>query len=279
MIDEDEIRRRAIGALRGLAVGDAMGAATEGYLPDEIEEVYEAPIAELVDPINLYPDAVADRQRAVIGEITREAIEAAEALSRGERPILAEDSIGWAVPLGIVSTIDDVENIVKSVADVSDVATAACGAAVAAAVAAGVSAYMARDAISLAVRAAELAGSPAVSQRIIQAAGEAQASGGRQVGAAVGASYPAGPGIVEATAFAFGVAFGAQSVRRAIPEAVNQGRRASLSAGLAGAICGAIVPGSTVESWSDEVETTSDIDLTALAGRLLEARRRRVRLG
>jgi hypothetical protein len=127
------------------------------------------------------------------------------------------------------------------------------------------------------VRAAELAGSPIVSQRIILAAGEAQASGGRQVGAAVGASYPAGPGIVEATAFAFGVAFGAQSVRRAIPEAVNQGRRASLSAALAGAICGAIIPASTVESWSDQVEEASGIDLSALAQRLLEVRQRRVR--
>jgi ADP-ribosylglycohydrolase len=279
MIDDDEIRRRAIGALRGLAVGDAMGAATEGYLPDEVEEVYEAPVAELVDPINLYPESVADRQRAVIGDVTRAAIEAADALSRGERPHLAEDSIGWAVPLGIISTVDDIESIVTTVADVTDVETAACGAAVAAAVAAGVSGYMARDAISLAVRAAELAGSPAVSQRIILAAGEAQASGGRQVGAAVGASYPAGPGIVDVTAFAFGDAFGAQSVRRAIPEAVNQGRRASLSAALAGAICGAIIPGSTVESWSDQVEEASDIDLTALAGRLLDARRRRARSG
>ncbi|MGD9894595.1 MAG: ADP-ribosylglycohydrolase family protein [Dehalococcoidia bacterium] len=279
MIDDDEIRRRAIGALRGLAVGDAMGAATEGYLPDEVEEVYEAPIAELVDPVNLYPDAVADRQLAVIGGVTRAALDAAEALSRGERPALAEDGIGWAVPLGIVSAIDDLDGITQIVAGVADVATAASGAAVAAAVAAGVSGYMVRDAISLAVRAAELAGSPDVVRRIVLATGEAQASGGRQVGAVVGASYPAGPGIVDATAFAFGVAFGAQSVRRAIPEAVNQGGRASLSAALAGAICGAIIPGSTVESWSDQVEAASGIDLAALAGRLLEARRRRVRSG
>jgi ADP-ribosylglycohydrolase len=277
MIGDDDIRRRAIGALRGLAVGDAMGAATEGYFPDEVEEVYEAPIAELVDPINLYPDAVADRQRAAVGGVTRAALEAAEALSRGERPVLAEDSIGWAVPLGIVSTIDDLDGIAETVAGVSDVATAASGAAVAAAVAAGVNGYLVRDAIALAVRVAELTGSPDVARRIVAAAGLAQASGGRQTGAAVGASYSAGPSIVDVTAFAFGVAFGAQSVRRAIPEAVNQGRRASLSAALAGAICGAIVPGSTVESWSDQVEEASAIDLTALVGRLLEVRRRRIR--
>jgi ADP-ribosylglycohydrolase len=277
MIDDDEIRRRAIGALRGLAVGDAMGAATEGYLPDEIEEVYDAPIAELVDPINLYPDSTADRQQAIVGTVTREALDVAESLIRGESPLLAEDSIGWAVPLGIIATVDDIESVVRSVSGVTDVVTAAAGAAVAAAVAAGVSGYMVRDAISLAVRAAELAGSPDVARRIVLAAGEAQASGGRQAGAAVGASFPAGPGVVEVTAFAFGVAFGAQSVRRAIPEAVNQGRRASLSAALAGAICGAIVPGSTVETWSDQVEEASEIDLTSIAGRLLEARRRRAR--
>lgn len=279
MIDDDEIRRRAIGALRGLAVGDAMGAATEGYLPDEVEEVYDAPIGELIDPINLYPDVATDRQRGAIGPVTREALDAAASLSRGESPALTEDGIGWAVPLGIISTVDDLDGIIRTVAGVTDVATAASGAAVAAAVAAGVSGYMVRDAISLAVRAAELAGSPEVARRIVLAAGEAQASGGRLPGAAVGASYPPGPGIVDVTAFAFGVAFGAQSVRRAIPEAVNQGRRASLSAALTGAICGAIVPGSTVESWSDQVEEASEIDLTATAGRLLEVRQRRSRKG
>ncbi len=279
MIDEDEIRRRAIGALRGLAVGDAMGAATEGYLPDEVDEVYDAPIGELVDPINLYPEIATDRQRGVVGQVTREALDVAASLSRGETPELTEDGVGWAVPLGIISTVDDLDGIVRTVAGVTDIATAACGAAVAAAVAAGVSGYMVRDAISLAVRAAELVGSPEVAHRIVLAAGEAQASGGRQPGAAVGATYPPGPGIVDVTAFAFGVAFGSQSVRRAIPESVNQGRRSSLSAALAGAICGAIVPGSTVESWSDQVEEASEIDLTSIAGQLLEARHRRARKG
>jgi ADP-ribosylglycohydrolase len=279
MIADAEIRRRAIGALRGLAVGDAMGAATEGYLPDEVEEVYDAPIAELVDPINLYPDAAEDRPRATAGSVTREALSLADAIIRNEPLPPAPDSIGWAVPLGIISPVDDLERITTAVQSVSDVATAASAAAVAAAVAAGVSGYMARDAISLAIRAAEQAGSPEVARRIVQAAGEAQASGGRRVGEAVGATVPPGPSVADVTAFAFGIAFGAQSVRRAIPEAVNQGRRASLSAALAGALCGAIVPGSTVESWSDDVEEASEIDLTAIAGRLLEARRRTIGVG
>lgn len=279
MIDETEIRRRAVGALRGLAVGDAMGAATEGYLPDEIEEVYEAPIAEFVDPINLYPDAAEDRQRGIVGPVTREALEAAGSFIHGETLSPTVDSIGWAVPLGIISSVDDLDYILRAAGAIDDVAAAAAGAAVAAAIAAGVSGYMARDAVSLAIRAAELAGAPHAARRIIQAAGEAQASGGRRVGEAVAAAVPPGPGIADATAFAFGVAFGAQSVRRAIPEAVNQGRRSSLSAALAGALCGAIVPGSTVESWSDEVEEASEIDLTSIAGRLLEVRRRIVSSG
>jgi ADP-ribosylglycohydrolase len=270
--DETELRRRALAALRGLAVGDAMGAATEGYLPDEVIEVYEAPIVELVDPVNLYPEARPDRARGRVGPVTEGAIDAVGVLSGRAEPV-ETPLVGWAVALGIARAGADVEPILTSARRFGKASSAV--AAVAAAVAGGLAGYMMRDALSLAVRAAERAGGADLARRIVEAAGVAQASGGRGVGAAVAAVASPGPDVDDAVAFAFGVAFGAQSVRRALPQAVNQGGSASLTAGLAGALCGAVAPGSAVEAWIDEVESASNLDLRAVVERLLALRRAR----
>jgi ADP-ribosylglycohydrolase len=270
--DETELNRRALAALRGLAVGDAMGAATEGYLPDEVIEVYEAPIAELVDPVNLYPESRPDRMRGRVGPVTEGAVDAVGVLSGRAEPVETPPA-GWAVALGIACAGADLAPILASARRFGKAGPAV--AAVAAAVAAGLAGYMMRDALSLAVRAAELAGDPALARRIVEAAGVAQASGGRGVGAAVAAVASPGPDVDDATAFAFGVAFGTQSVRRVLPQAVNQGGTASLTAGLAGALCAAVAPGSAVEAWIDEVESASNLDLRAVVERLLTLRRAR----
>ncbi|MGH2601777.1 MAG: hypothetical protein ACRDJ9_20635, partial [Dehalococcoidia bacterium] len=235
MIDEAEIRRRALAALRGLAVGDAMGAAAEGYQPAEIEEVYEAPIAELLDPVNLYPESAPDRVRGAIGPVTESALAIIPFLESDGRPNPPPVEVSWAVALGIVTPVASLDHVVAAIPQNEAKAVVA---AIVAAVSAGVGGYLARDALALANRATDLAGDPALGQRILQAAGEAQASGGRRVGAFIGADFPPTPGPADAVVFALGVVFGTQSVRRAIPEAVNQGGRASLAAGLAGAITG-----------------------------------------
>jgi ADP-ribosylglycohydrolase len=270
VIDDAELRRRALAVLRGLAVGDAMGAATEGYQPDEVIEVYESPIGEMVEPVNLYPESAPDRIRGVIGPVTESAIEAVSVFA--SRAVDEEPArLGWSVALGIMSAGVDLDGIVASARRFGGPGPA--GAAVAAAIAAGVLGYMARDALSLAVRAATLAGNDALARRIVEAAGAAQGSGGRLVGAVVADVVGPGPSTDDAVAFAFGVAFGTQSIRRAVPQAVNQGGAASLTAGLAGALCGATAPGSAVEAWSNEVEAASGVDLRAVVDQLLALRR------
>jgi ADP-ribosylglycohydrolase len=194
------------------------------------------------------------------------------ALDGGAEPVQLSPP-GWAVALGIARAGSDLEPILAATRRFG--AHGPAGAAVAAAVAAALAGYMARDALALAVRAAERAGGPALARQIVEAAGVAQASGGRGVGAAVAEAANPGPGVDDAVAFAFGVAFGTQSVRRALPQAVNQGGSASLTAGLAGALCGAVAPGSAVEAWTDEVESASGLDLRAAVERLLTLRRAR----
>lgn len=276
-MDDVELHRRAHAVLRALAAGDAMGAATEGLLPDEVLAVYEAPVTELVEPVNRDPERSEGRARGAIGPVTRSALAAADRLSGAATGTLDVDALGWAVTLGIVSPAGGVAPVVQGARQVAAGVTAAAGAAVAAAIAAGLGGFMARDMVSWAALAAREVGAPDLAERIVAAAGVGQASGGRQAGALVGAQFPPGPDPATAVAFAFGVAFSAQSVRRAIAEAVNQGGPASLTAGLAGAICAAVAPASAVESWADEVERTSGLDLAAVADRLLRIRAQRTR--
>lgn len=266
-----ELRRRALAALRGLAAGDAMGAATEGYRPEEIADVYDAAVAELLEPVNLYPESEPDRGWGQVGPVTRSALATVDLIAGGG--ILKDaGSLGWAVSLGIVLPDADPESAARAAARLAHGRGAALGAAVAVAVAAGVNGLTARDAVAVAARAAGHAGDPTLAHGIIAAAGAGQGSGGREAGMVVGAEFPPGPTATEAVVFAFGVAFGTQSARRAIPQAVNQGGLASLTAGLAGAICGALIPATLVESWAGDVEAASGLDLEAVVDRLLAHR-------
>lgn len=267
-----ESRRRALAALRALAVGDAMGAATEGYQPDEVEQIYDAPVNELIEPVNLYPESVPDREQGVTGPVTACALAAARRLAGGPVEALDGDVLAWAVPLGLVSPVGQPEELIRWAGEFASGGARAAGAAAAAAIAAGMAGYLVRDALGQAVRTATAAGDPRLASRLVAAAGSGQSSGGRQVGQIIGAEFPPGPHPADVVVFAFGVAFGTQSVRRAIPAAVNQGGPASLTGALAGALCAVISPASSVEAWGDEVERASGLDLASVADALLTAR-------
>ena len=267
-----EVRRRAVAVLRALAAGDAIGAAAEGYRPEEIIAVYDAPIGELLEPVNLYPESVPDRARAAVGPVTRSAIAAAERMAEASTADVDADALGWAVALGIAWPADAVPAMIAEARDLVGSDAGIAGAAVAAAISAGIGGYLARDTISLAVLAAREAGAAGLADLIVRAAGLAQASGGRQPGAAVAVEVPPGPGSTMIVAFALGVAFGAQSVRRAILEAANQGGTASHTAALTGALCASSAPATAVEAWADEVEGSSGLGLAAVAGGLVSLR-------
>jgi len=262
------IHARLLGALRGLAVGDAFGAATDHYRPNEIDEVYGAPVTELVEPISLYPECGPKRGRGQIGTVASEALRVAEVLASGATVHGPFQQLGWAVVVGAVarsSAPDDVLALAASLGGGPSAATIAAMSATA------VQGFLVRDVLMVGAETATRAGSAALGRRLINAAGAAQAAGGRNVGAAVAATAPPGPDDDAVVAFAGGVAFGAQSVRRAIVEATSQGGRASLSAALAGALCGALFPRSSVESWSNDVERASELNLATLTDRLIAA--------
>jgi ADP-ribosylglycohydrolase len=267
-----EVHRRAVAVLRALAAGDAIGAAAEGYRPEEIIAVYDAPIGELLEPVNLYPESAPDRARAAVGPVTRSALAAADRLAGVSTADVDADAMGWAVALGIASPVDTLPAMIADAAVLASGDAANAGTVVAAAISAGIGGYLARDAISFAALAAREAGAAGLADLIVRAAGLAQASGGRQAGAAVAAEVPPGPGCTLIAAFALGVAFGVQSVRRAILEAVNQGGAASHTAALAGAICASFAPATAVEAWADEVERVSGLHLGRVAGGLLALR-------
>lgn len=238
--DGTDALRRAVAALRGLVIGDAMGAATEGYRPDEVLEVYGTPIGELVEPVNLYPESIPDRLLGEVGPVARIALAAGGLLSDAAGPSPDDAGLAWAVALGIARPPDALDRIMADTAR--------------------------------AVQVAEYAGGAALAELIRRAVGVAQESGGRRVGERVAAlCNPAGDA-TNITAFAFGVAYGTQSVRRAVPQAANQGGSASLTAALAGALCGAFAPTTVVESWAAEVERVNDLELAGIAAALLRLR-------
>lgn len=267
-MDDAERLRRATAALRAFAVGDAIGAATEGYRADEIEDVYDAPVLELVEPVNLYPESGPDRALGEIGPQTRAMLAFAERLLGGGSEVIETGALGWCVPLGVVVRAGEIDRLLALTPTVPNDERAA-GCAVAAAIAAGIDGYGAREAVGQAALAASRAGSDALALALTEAARIGQTSGGRLVAVEIASVFPPGPGAAAATAFAFGVAFGTQSVRRAIPDAVNQGGEASLTAAIAGAVCASFAPGSLVDAWAREVEGVNELDLGMLAPRLL----------
>ena len=46
----DALERKAVGALAGAAVGDALGGATEGWSPEKIRERHGGPVTGIVGP-------------------------------------------------------------------------------------------------------------------------------------------------------------------------------------------------------------------------------------
>lgn len=271
-MNQFELQRRAVAALRGLAVGDAMGAATEGYRPEEVEEIYEAQIRELVDPVNLYPELGPDRERGAVGPVTRAAVQVAAALSGESEERPDPEDLGWAVALGITVEGGEIPALVSGARRFAEGEALAAGCAVAAAVAAGVMGVMPRDVLSQAALAADYAGGPELANAVLRAAGVAQASGGRAPGEVLAEQFSPAHDLTSAVAFVFGVAFATQSVRRGVPQTINLGGHASLTGGLVGAICGAFAPNTAVDAWSSEVEASSGLALEALAGRLLALR-------
>ena len=258
---------RATAALRALAVGDAMGRATEYYDPAEITEVYEDLVTELFEPVRLF-----DEEEWAAGEIgppTEQVIalstegESAAATSgpRGDTAdaLSAGVALGLARPLGAV---------------LAGEASAAAVAAVAAAVGAAMEGYAGREVVGFASQAARVAGDDALAEAIMAAAGIAQASGGRHPGEALRAVFPPVGDAAAVTPFILGLVYGTQSARRAILEAVNQGGHAPETAGIAGAICAGISPTSLPEAWGADVERRNGLDLTAVAHRYLAARAR-----
>lgn len=268
MNEQERIERALLGALRGMVVGDAIGAAGEGLAPEEIEEVYDGPITELTDPANLYPERAPDRVRGQIGPVSESALAFARRLTAGEGAAVAS-GMSWPIVLGLVLPRADATSIVEATRSYGGAAPAC---ALAGAVTAALGGYLARDAVGLAAEVAGRAGDQALAGLLVEAAGAAQASGGRMVGEAVAEIAPPWGEFRDSVAFAIGVAFGGYGVRRAVLAAANGGGHASFTAAAAGALCGALAPGSNVQAWSDEVASASGLDLAAVAAGLIRVR-------
>lgn len=271
-MSEPDTLRRAVAALRGLAIGDAMGAATDGYRPDDVLAVYETPITELVEPVNLYPESAPDRVIGEIGSVTQTALRTHGFLTGAAGSLPDAASLTWAVALGIARRPDAFDLIAAEAGQIGGGPATVPGTVLALAVANAVSGMGARECVALAVQVAERAGDLALAALIRQAVGIAQESGGRRAGEQVAALCDPAGDLVHITAFAFGVVYGTQSVRRALPQAVNQGGAASLTAALVGPLCGALAPMSVPESWAAQVERVNGLDLARVAGELLRLR-------
>ena len=255
---------RAAAALRALAVGDAMGRATELYDPAEIEDIYEEAITEFVEPVRLFDDE--EWAAGETGQPTQIALEAATGASRADdEPAHADriEQLPRAVTLGLMRPLTDV---------LATRWASGPSLAVAVAVSAAMEGHPAREALTVAARAAGAAGDERLGERIAQAGGIAQASGGRRPGAALREVFPPGSDAGMLVPFVLGLVYATQSARRAILEAINQGGHAPESAGIAGAICAAIVPISLPPAWAAEVERINEQQLDLTARRCLAAR-------
>ena len=258
---------RTTAALRALAVGDAMGRATEYYDPAEITEVYEDLVTEFLEPVRLF-----DEEEWAAGEIGPPTELVIALSAEGEGAAASRDAGGDAVaalPAGVALGLARPLGALLA----GEVAAAAV-AAIAAAIGAALEGYTGREVVGLASQAARAAGDDALAERIIAAGGVAQASGGRHPGEALRTAFPPSGDDAAVTPFILGLVYGTQSARRAILEAVNQGGHAPETAGIAGAICAAIAPTSLPEAWGADVERRNGLDLAAVARRYLTARAR-----
>jgi ADP-ribosylglycohydrolase len=252
---------RVAAALRALAVGDAMGRATEHYEPAEIADIYEDAVTEFVEPVRLFDD---EEWAAAETGLPTAAVIALAPPARGDEPGVA-DPIG-RLPTGVALGLR------RPLRDLLARPPEPPIAAMAAAVSAAVDGHPAREVLGLAAEGARAAGDAELAERIMQAGGIAQASGGRRAGAALRETFSPSGDARSVVPFILGVVYATQSARRAILEAVNQGGHAPETAAIAGAICGAIVPISLPPAWAAEVERVNNLDLAALAARYTAAR-------
>lgn len=264
-MDTPSTRDRILAALRALAVGDAMGRATEGYEPDEILEVYEGPVTEFVEPVRPFDDEV--WAAGEIGPPTQLVVALADPELAGQVRWLEDateiDHLPEAVADGLRRTLDAVQTALPH---------PPAHAALSAGLAAAVDGHSVRDVLRYARAAAEDAGGPALSTAIAHATAIAEESGGREAGNALRRVFSPSGGGDALVAFIFGIVYATQSARRAIEEAVNQGGHAPIAAALAGAICAAALPGTLPHAWASTAEQLNSLDLEAAAGRYTAAR-------
>lgn len=255
---------RVTAALRGLAVGEAMGRATEHYRPAEIEQIYEDAVTDFVEPVRLFDDEAwaagetGPLTQAVLAMAHPTESRAAEFAGDGLPQRLAR-----AVATGVTRPL---------AADPEAAEGDAAVACLAAALAAACSGYPPSEVVGRAARAAQEAGGPELAEHVLEAGGIAQASGGRRPGDVLRVTFPPEGDPGSLIPFVLGIVYATQNARRAILEAVNQGGHAPETAALAGALCAAIAPGSLPQAWGAAVERVNDLDLAAAARRFLSAR-------
>jgi ADP-ribosylglycohydrolase len=261
----DEVLARITAALGALAVGDALGRATEYNRPEELTEKYEELKADFLDPVRLFDD-----EAWAEGE-TGPATSLVLGVAAGRKSAVAAGAEDVAMlSLGVAWGLMGVSGAGGSQGE-SNPAMAA----IAAGVSAGLAGEPATMMLSAAAEAARAAGAPSLGDAIIRAGGIAQATGGRHSGEALSGTFPPGGEAASVVPFVFGIAYAAQNARRAILEAVNQGGHAPETAALAGALCASLAPASLPRAWSGTVERTNGFDLSGAAAWFAAARARR----
>lgn len=264
-MSQTEMLTRITAALRALAVGDALGRATEHYTPEEILEVYEDIITDFVQPVRLF-----DEEQWRVGEIgppTTIVLEAAE--HGGVWPGATGANVAH-LPAGVAAGLSQpLPSLMNEIHGDGPLAAVAAGTA------AAVDGYPFIEIVAAASRAARLAGDDDLAEAILQAGGLGQASGGRLAGAVLRGRFPSDDGSRSVVPLVFGIVYALQSARRAIIDAVNQGGHAPETAAIAGAICAAAAPVTLPPSWWEVVERANpDLDLEQVA-RLFAALRGR----
>lgn len=249
---------RLVAALRGLAVGEAMGRATEHYTAQEIIDVYEGPVTEFVEPVRAFDDE--EWSAGEVGAFTRLVTALADAAVAPEVRWLEDaaetDRLAEAVADGLRHSLDGL---------LAAPPRPAAHAAIAVGVAAACAGHTARDVLLYARTAVDDAGSAGLADAIGLAGRIAEESGGRQPGIVLTETFPPTAGVDALVPFIFGIVYGTQSARRAIVEAVNQGGPAPAAAAIAGAICAAAMPGTLPRAWAAEVEQINQLDLEGAA--------------
>lgn len=109
MVDELSIEERGIGALTGLAVGDALGMPTQSMSPDDIARHYGWPIAGLVDACAEQPIAPNMKAGAVTDDTEQAFLLAARLIADGgnlDNDAYARDLLDWEDAMRAKGSLD-----------------------------------------------------------------------------------------------------------------------------------------------------------------------------